>query len=192
MLYSEIIAIEIDNTKKLWIKHFETKIVMLIALMCARRRGEILKYKYENFDSSNEYTRVDVPAQITKTNVKDSFPLPTEITELIEELREIKGDESSDGLIFSSLEEHMPTLYFRKVIQQIQKRENCIVLGEQFTLHTCRHLFATIMAERKGAYLADLCISHLPPKMMRTYNNTPYKVRAEVFYEYWNLISKDS
>lgn len=186
LVYDEILAYKVDRKYKKWISHLETKIIMMIALMCARRRGEILQYRYENISSDG---RIDVPASITKTNVKDAFPLPSVIVSMIGELREIKRTED-EGLIFTVAEEHMPTLHFRKVINAINEKENCIVKGEKITLHTCRHLFATIMAPYKGAILADLCISHLPPKMMRTYNNTPYNIRAEVFFEYWKILEQ--
>lgn len=165
-IYNDVIKIEDINMR----------IFLLIALMTARRRGEILKLQWENIYNN----KVFAPSSATKTNINDEYPLPTEVTELLKSL-----DVEKTGDIFT-FKKDRPTRNFTALIK---KSDIQLVKDENFTLHDTRHLFMSIMSnETNNPILVDKCISHANKSIMDTYLSFTYENRKVVFEQYWEIL----
>ena len=158
----------------------EEKMVLLIALMCARRRGEILKLKFQDIKDD----KVFVPKEITKNGQSDVYPFPKEVLELLEILKKEKG---SKGNIFD-MGVHKPTYLFNKIIKN-PKNKIQLTSNQKLTLHDTRHLFQSIMMpEINNPPLVDRCLSHSQSSILNTYLSIGYNDRKLVFLRYWEII----
>jgi len=159
------------------LEDIELKVFLLIALMTGRRRGEILKLKWDSIYDG----KVFVDANMTKTGIDEEYPLPTEVTSAFEFIEKGKSDN-----IFH-LKEDRPTRVFKSLLQKssIKLRKN-----ETLTLHDTRHLFMSIMTmETKNADLVDKCLSHSKSLSIKdTYLSFSYENRKKVFEDYWEII----
>lgn len=161
------------------LKNIEDKIIFLIALMTARRKGEIhnLEYSYIKGD------KVFVPTSITKTSTVDEFPLPVEVINLLPQLKTYSNTEK--GRLFTCNNQR-PTLQFNKIIKNsnIEFTEDNTI-----TLHDTRNLFSSIMSPRtNNPPLVDRCLSHSQANIMTRYMSFSYPSRKAVFEEYWEII----
>lgn len=159
------------------LKNTQDKIVLLIALMCARRRGEILKLKFQDIKGD----KVFAPAEITKSNQADEYPLPKEVLDLLLSVKGKKEDNIFDIGV------HRPTYLFNKIVKDnIQLSSN-----QRFTLHDTRHLFQSIMMPRiSNPPLVDRCLSHHQNSILTTYLSIIYTDRKIVFESYWEIIRR--
>lgn len=154
----------------------ELRAVLLIALMTARRRGEILKLKYSDIIDD----KVFVPVDITKTKTPDIYPLPHEVLEIISQL-----PVNTDNKLFTVGEARVTRAFTRL----ISKSNIVLSDGSKFTLHDTRNLFQSIMIpETNNPQLVDRCISHRQDgSMMSVYLSFSYEKRESIFKKYWNI-----
>ena len=170
ILYNDIMAL--DN--------LEIKACLLIALMTARRRGEILQLHWSDIIEDKVYVR----SATTKTNIDEEYPLPIEVVDII---RKLQKDQSNENIF--SLKEDRPTRVFTRLIEKSSIK---FTKGEKITLHDTRHLFISIMAAKDfNIQLLDQCISHSQGNtILDTYLSISYVKKKEVFEAYWNIIRK--
>lgn len=165
-LYKAILAL--DDT--------ELKVIYLIALMCARRKGEILKLDYSYISGNKVYA----PRSITKTSVTDEYPLPIEVMNLLPSL-----DTYKEGKLFMC-PVHTPSAKFPSFIKDIdiEFSEN-----QTFTLHDTRALWSSIMSiKTQKTDLVDRCISHTQAGSKGHYQSFGYNSRKELFEQYWDIV----
>ena len=157
------------------IEHIEDRCSLLICLMMARRRGEVIQLQHSDIKSD----KVFVPEHITKTGTTDEFPLPDEVIELINSLQK------DQDTIFT-IGDHRMTLRFNKVVKEANIQ---LTTGSKLTLHDTRNLFQSIMIpEINNPPLVDRCLSHAQHTMVNIYLSLTYEKRREVFMKYWEII----
>ena len=188
-IYNEIMNVKIDKKKKLWLLHFQTKTALLLTFMVSRRRGEVNKLRWYHIDEEDKIIYAD--ETITKTDIKESYPIPNEVMELIKELKKIKGEVSENDLIFDLMGDHNQTYMFNKIVKDLIKKGKIKYKFKdtKITLHNIRDIFVTIMAkETNNPYLADRCLSHIRKDVMGTYLDISDEERYKVFYRYWEIL----
>ncbi len=157
------------------LKNLEDKIILLIALMTARRKGEILQLEYSFIKGE----KVFVPTGITKTSTVDEFPLPIEVLDLLPQLK------TNKGTIFTCNNQR-PTLLFNKIVAEsnIEFTED-----NKITLHDTRNLFSSVMSPiTNNPPLVDRCLSHSQSSILKKYMSFSYASRKEVFEQYWDIL----
>jgi integrase len=181
-LHSRIISNEKEIVSILYndileLSDIKLKIIMLISLMTARRRGEILKLKWENIYTDKVFASKDS----TKTGINDEYPIPVEVIDLLNQLQTEKI-----GNIFDI---HKDTIT-KKFTKLVKNSSIQLVQDESLTLHDTRHLFMSIMTlETTNADLVDKCISHTKRESIKdTYLSFSYNERKKVFEQYWEIL----
>ena len=155
----------------------ELQIAFLIASMCARRRSEILKIRYEDITT---YATVKTRADTTKTDVWEEYPLPSEVIERLLQ--------NAKGLIVPNLTLDIYSSHMRKLIDNLNLP---IHSNMKLDGHDTRNLFLTIMSkETKNPFLCDTAISHDQSKhtMLLAYYEPDINDHAELFEWYWDLL----
>lgn len=160
----------------------EDKIILLIGLMLARRRGEISKLDYSYIKDD----KIFVPTIITKTATTDEYPLPIEVLNLIPQLKTYqKGTKNKEGQLFL-FNSQRPSYQFEKIVKSssIEFTED-----NNITFHDTRNLFSSIMSPiTSNPPLVDRCLSHSQSSIMTTYMSFGYESRKEVFEKYWDIV----
>lgn len=181
-LHSRIITNEKDIVTTLYktiqeVSDIQMKIVLLISLMTARRRSEILKLKWEDIHEDKIFASKDS----TKTKIDDEYPLPLEIIELLKEYQVY-----NIGYIFN-IHKDTVTKKFTKIVNNSSIE---VVQGSSLTLHDSRHLFMSIMSlETSNTDLVDKCISHSKRETIKdTYLSFNYNERKKIFQRYWEIL----
>ncbi len=155
----------------------EIQIVLLLVLMTARRRLEILNIEYSDI---TKYGTVKTRAETTKTTVQEEYPLPQEVLERLEK--------NGAGKILPTLTTSTYSNYMRKFINMLD-----ISLHNDAKLdgHDTRNLFLTIMSkETKNPFLCDAALSHSKSdyKMLLTYYEPDLSDFIKLFEHYWDLL----
>jgi len=152
----------------------ELKTIFLFALMVGRRRSEILRLTREDIRDD----KVFASYEITKTQIDEKYPLPSEIIKLLNIL-------PNDNPIFKYHKDHVTKQYTKMIKESdIQFSKN-----EHITFHETRHLFTSIMTiETRNFNLVDKCISHTKNEdRQSTYLSFSYENRKKVFEDYWEI-----
>ena len=131
---------------------------------------------------------INVPAQITKTKKKETFPIPDEVVKLIKNLP--KGQKK-----LVSFDTNQP--YAKEFKKIFIKAIGCT--EEDFhgkATHQTRHLMVTTLGlEGYKDDALDAMLSHIAGKRntARTYNLSDIKAYEEVeklFKKYWSILGK--
>ena len=158
------------------IEDVELKIIFLIALMCGRRKGEILKLEYSYIKNNKVYA----PRAITKTSVTDEYILPSEVVDLLTEL-----DTYNKGKLFTC-KNWTPSTKFNSLVKQvdIEYSEN-----NSISISDTRTLFSSIMSTKThNTDLVDRCLTHIQTTVRGHYQSFDYKSRKEIFEQYWKIL----
>lgn len=179
-----------DVAKKLYKTIFELtgphRLLFLFSIMMVRRIGEVHKLKFGHIkqDNNGEWYVIATP-DITKTEITEKYPLPTEIIEVLpsEVLEEEYENENLFSFCYSGI--------FKKWNEMAKKADIKLHKGHSFTSHDNRHLFLSILSTSLGVSmdLADRCISHNEQdKTGDIYFQVPYPKRKEVFEKWWDFL----
>lgn len=169
------------------------RLLFLMSIMTARRIGELHQLKYshinryaeenEDGESTNEWYVV-ATEDITKTGIKEKYPLPYEVVELLPE--NILDDEYRDEQLFKFAYSGM----FLKQSKLIKDANIKLNDGYKITSHDNRYLFVSILVSLGiDSDLADRCLSHNNKKSIKQiYLDIPYTKRKEIFEKWWNFL----
>ncbi len=104
--------------------------------LSGRRKGEILKLRWENFDLANNYYWI----ADAKPNENQRYDLPPLIKEALLEL----GVQRKGWVFFSFTN---PTEHLKKPDRQVDRLKKYLGMPE-FSLHYCRHILASALIEK--------------------------------------------
>lgn len=178
-----------DIAKKLYKTIFELtgphRLLFLFSIMMVRRIGEVHKMKFGHIrqDNNGEWYVIATP-DITKTEITEKYPLPTEIIEVLpsEVLEEEYEDENLFSFCYSGI--------FTKWNKMVEEADIKLHKGYKFTSHDNRHLFLSILSSLGISIdVADRCISHYnKDKTSDIYLHIPYPQRKEIFETWWDFL----
>jgi len=160
------------------------RLFLLMTIMMARRVGEIHKLKAGNIKRYSDGSwYILATKDITKTNVNEKYPLPSEVVNLLP--KEVLNQEYENEKLFSFSESSI-TFNWNLFVKQAKININ---KGYSLTSHDCRKLFLSILtAKGVDSDLADRCISHKKRGMKGVYLDVSYRIRKEIFENWWDFL----
>lgn len=163
------------------------RLFFIMTIMLARRVGEIHKLKGGNikkFSDGDWY--ILAKKDITKTEIDEKYPLPSEVVNLLPQ--EILDEEYENIHLFDFSESSI-SYNWNKLVKQAKIDIN---KGYTFTSHDSRKLFLSILAFKGiDTDLADRCISHKKRGIKGVYLDVPYRIRKEIFEAWWDFLRSD-
>lgn len=160
----------------------ETNALFLLMLLTVHRFGELLQLRKKDIYYDNNNYRIVSPKEITKTNISYQFPLPSELTRYIENIKD------KDDLLFPNLNRGKVSVRFKKLIQSL---ELTVINNKTLSAHDLRRIFTSILAKNKvDISLIDYALEHQIKNVMKHYLHYDYEDKREVFNKYWSLIKE--
>ncbi|MBD3829141.1 MAG: tyrosine-type recombinase/integrase [Arcobacter sp.] len=160
------------------------KLFFIMTIMLARRVGEIHKLRCGNIKkSSNGDWYILAKRDITKTEIDERYPLPSEVVDLLPQ--EVLDEEYENEKLFDFSEASI-SYNWNKLVKQAKIDIN---KGYTLTSHDSRKLFLSILASRGvDTDLADRCISHKRRGIKGVYLDVPYDIRKKIFETWWDFL----
>ena len=176
-LYKKIYELEIkEQTKNARNISIYTKNLMRFLMLTALRIGTAKKLKWEYVDWENKI--INIPAEITKTNIKFRLPLANETLNILNELKQYT--KTQKGLIFvnnygGELSENTINKHLRKLS------------SGKTTSHGFRSSFSTILKEKGENYLyIETQLMHaVESKVTKAYTRTDYLQQRKQLLQKW-------
>lgn len=161
------------------------RLILLMSVMTVRRIGEIHQLRLGNIRKSGDgHWYILATRDITKTDIDEKYPIPTEIVNLLP-LDLIDADEYSDTLLFDFSMSSI-LLNYKKLVKEAKIDIN---KGYSLTSHDNRKLFLSILSHTgTDSDLADGCLSHSPGNIKGEYLDIPYNIRKGIFEDWWAFL----
>ncbi len=162
------------------------RLILLMSVMLVRRIGEIHQLKLSNI---KQYSDGDwyilATKDITKTDIEEKYPLPAEVVELLP-LNSLDEEEYKNAPLFDFSKDGV-FLNYKKLVK---KAKIDINEGYSLTSHDNRKLFLSILSfSGTDSDLADRCLSHKGKGGMKgVYLDVPYRIRKEIFEDWWDFL----
>ena len=162
------------------------RLILLMSIMTVRRIGEIHQLRLSNIKQySDGHWYILATENITKTDIDEKYPIPTEIVNLLP-LDSIDEEEYKNAPLFDFSMSSI-LLNWNKLVEEAKIDIN---KGYTLTSHDNRKLFLSILsAKGQDTDLADRCLSHNQGiGMKNTYLDVPYQIRQAIFEDWWNFL----
>ena len=162
------------------------RLVLLMSVMLVRRVGELHQIRLNNIKKfSNGDWYILATKDITKSEIEEKYPLPMEIVNLLP-LDVLEDEEYKDAPLFDFSMGSI-LLNYKKLVKEAK-----IDINEGYTLtsHDNRKMFLSILSfSGTDSDLADRCLSHSGKGgMKQVYLDVPYRIRKEIFEDWWDFL----
>jgi integrase len=151
--------------------------LMYLQLLCGRRYGELFELTYENLDLENN--KINVYADINKTQVDTSFPIPEESKEFLLKIK--------SGKIFKEISIGSYYMVFQRLKQKALGQE----LDFDLTAHDVRSLFiSTLVALGEDSRKIDYMLDHKQKseEVVHFYLDLTESSCNRAFEKYWDAL----
>jgi len=162
------------------------RLVLLMSIMLVRRVGELHQLRLNNIKKfSNGDWYILATKDITKSEIEEKYPLPSEIVNLLP-LDLLEVEEFKDAPLFDFSMSSI-LLNYKKLVKEAKIDIN---EGYSLTSHDNRKMFLSILSfSGTDSDLADRCLSHSGKGgMKQVYLDVPYRIRKEIFEEWWDFL----
>jgi len=162
------------------------RLVLLMSVMLVRRVGELHQIRLNNIKKfSNGDWYILATKDITKSEIEEKYPLPMEIVNLLP-LDVLEDEEYKDAPLFDFSMGSI-LLNYKKLVKEAKIDIN---EGYSLTSHDNRKMFLSILSfSGTDSDLADRCLSHSGKGgMKQVYLDVPYRIRKEIFEDWWDFL----
>jgi len=165
------------------------RLVLLMSVMLVRRVGELHQLRLNNIKKfSNGDWYILATKDTTKTKMDEKYPLPNEIINLLP-LDLLEVEEFKDAPLFDFSMSSI-LLNYKKLVKEAKIDIN---KGYSLTSHDNRKMFLSILSfSGTDSDLADRCLSHSGKGgMKQVYLDVPYRIRKEIFEDWWIFLRNE-
>jgi integrase len=167
---------ETGNTRDISIY---TKSLLKFIMLTALRVGTAQKLKWEYIDFKHKV--INIPAEITKTNINFRLPLTKETLKILENLKQF--NKTQKGLIFKNNKgEEISVNTVNKHLRKLSEGKT--------TSHGFRSSFSTILKEKGQNYLyIETQLMHaIENNVTKAYTRTDYLEQRRKLLNFWEML----
>jgi integrase len=179
-LYKKIENLNIkEETKRSIDISVYTKSLLKFIMFTALRIGTAQKLKWEHVDFKNKI--INIPGEITKTNINFRLPLTEQTLQILENLK--KYNKKQKGLIFINNKDEEIS------VNTINKHLKSLSNGRT-TSHGFRSSFSTILKEKGQNYLyVETQLMHVVENSVtKAYTRTDYLKQRRELLKFWEYL----
>jgi integrase len=179
----EVVARKLYNTAINF--NLSHRLLFVLSIMLVRRIGELHQLKFSHIHQYSDGSWYVITTEdITKTGIKEKYPLPKEVVELLPE--NILDTEYKNDQLFRFAYSGI----FLKQAKLIKEANIQMNEGHKLTPHDNRYLFISILSSLGiDSDIADRCLSHNHTKQVKQiYLDTPYEKRKMIFEKWWEFL----